>query len=78
MSARELATWKGDRLYLSNRLSGYSIVPDERYPSMWRVRHPDGSLSDMINRTRAKDAAMAMLDRDLRHAHSPTEAPPVR
>jgi len=58
--------WKEDRLYVDRRLSGYAIQPDEKYQMMWRVRSPDGSLSDMVNRTRAKDAAAAMLDRDLR------------
>jgi hypothetical protein len=33
------------------------VVPDERYPGMYRVRLPDGSLSDMVNLARAKDAA---------------------
>jgi len=68
MSVRERFRWKDDRLYDGTRLSGYSIVPDEKYPSMWRVRSPDGTLSDMVNRTRAKDAALLMLDRDLRAA----------
>jgi hypothetical protein len=26
---------------------------------MWRIRHTDGRLSDMVNLTRAKDAGMA-------------------
>jgi hypothetical protein len=64
------ATWKGTRLCLDNRTTEYSIETDERYPAMWRVRRPDGSLSDMANRTRAKDAAMVMLDRDLRRRES--------
>jgi hypothetical protein len=58
--------WKGERLYFGTRLSGYSIEPDKHYPQMWRVRYPNGSLSDMVNRTRAKDAAMVMLGSDLR------------
>ena len=33
-----------------------SIVPDTRWPNMWRVRHGD-QLSDMVNLTRARDAA---------------------
>ena len=34
------------------------IVHDARYPEMYRFRLlPDGELSDMVNRTRAKDAA---------------------
>lgn len=73
MGAQEKATWKGDRLYFGNRLSGYAVVPDERYPNMWRVRRPDGSLSDMVNLTRAKDAAVGMLDRDLRQAVRPSD-----
>jgi hypothetical protein len=32
-------------------------IPDERYPQMWRVRTPDGTLSDMLNLPRARDAA---------------------
>lgn len=66
MSARKVAAWKGDRLYNGTRLSGYSVVQDVAYPTMWRVRMPGGALSDMVNRTRAKDAAMSMLDRDMR------------
>jgi hypothetical protein len=66
MAPRFKMSWDGDRLKISNRLSGFSIVPDEKYPQMWRVKYPDGRLSDMVNRTRAKDAAMAMLDRELR------------
>jgi hypothetical protein len=68
MAPRNEMQWKGDRLYLGTRLSGYSIVIDERYSQMWRVRRPDGSLSDMANRTRAKDAAMAMLGQDIKAA----------
>jgi hypothetical protein len=38
------------------------IVPEAKYPGvMWRVRYPDGTLSDMVNRTRAKDAARSIL-----------------
>jgi DTW domain-containing protein YfiP len=32
------------------------IVPDATYPGMYRIRRPDGSLSDMVNLTRARDA----------------------
>ena len=39
------------------------VVPDKTYPGMWRVRTPDGWLSDMANLTRAKDAAMAIAER---------------
>lgn len=78
MSARRQIVWKGDRLYFAGRSSGYSVVQDELYPTMWRVCRPDGSLSDMVNRTRAKDAAEVMLDRDQRAPERPRVAAVVR
>jgi hypothetical protein len=36
------------------------IVPDAKWPGMYRLRLPDGSLSDIVNLTRAKDALAAM------------------
>jgi hypothetical protein len=39
------------------------IAPDANWPGMWRVRWPDGSLSDMVNLSRAKDAAIAIAER---------------
>jgi hypothetical protein len=38
------------------------IVRDKRYPEMYRVVLPDGSLSDMVNLARAKDALAAVGD----------------
>jgi hypothetical protein len=35
------------------------VVPDGKWPTMWRVRMRDGCLTDMVNLTRAKDAAIA-------------------
>jgi len=32
------------------------IVPDSRWPNMFRIRRPDGTLTDMVSLTRAKDA----------------------
>jgi hypothetical protein len=32
------------------------IVPDATYAGMYRIRKPDGTLSDMVNLTRARDA----------------------
>jgi len=37
-----------------------AVEPDSEWPGMWRVRLPDGDLSDMANRTRAKDAAQLL------------------
>jgi hypothetical protein len=42
------------------------VVPDVAHPGMWRVRWPDGRLSDMTNLTRAKDAAASFLETEER------------
>jgi len=41
----------------------HRIVPDPKWPGMYRVRRPDGSLTDMVNLTRAKDALREMTGR---------------
>ena len=56
-AARELE-WKGNRLIVGGRNDpSAGIVPDDHWPGMWRVKRPDGSLTDMVNRSRARDAA---------------------
>jgi hypothetical protein len=53
--------WDGDQLRLRKRGRVIaSIEPDPDWPGLWRVGLPDGSLSDMVNRTRAKDAARSL------------------
>lgn len=47
------------RLYVGSRFTGIAVVPDAKWPGMWRVRTPDGRLSDMVNLARAKDAGFA-------------------
>jgi hypothetical protein len=39
-----------------NRNQPVGIVPDERWPNMWRLKYGDGRLSDMVNFARARDA----------------------
>jgi hypothetical protein len=51
------------RLYVGKRLTGIAVIPDERWPGMWRAWTPDGRVSDIINMARAKDAGMAALAR---------------
>jgi hypothetical protein len=46
------------RLYIGKRFSGVSVRPDATWPGMWRVHTADGQVSDMVNLTRAKDAAI--------------------
>jgi hypothetical protein len=51
--------WKQNRLLLRGRLLA-TILPDEKWPGMWRVQLHGGHLSDMVNLTRAKDAAVTL------------------
>ena len=46
-----------------NAISGVvSIITDAVWPRMYRLRFPDGHLSDMVNLTRAKDALRAAIE----------------
>lgn len=45
------------RLYTGNKFTGVSVRPDPKWPGMWRV-HQGDKVSDMVNLTRAKDAAV--------------------
>ena len=47
------------------------LVRDAKYPEMWRVRMPDGTLSDMVNHTRAADAARVLQERMERDTRAP-------
>lgn len=42
------------------------VAPDAAHPGMWRVRWPDGRLSDMTNLTRAKDAVAWFMETEER------------
>ena len=43
-----------------------NVTPDGRWPQMWRIRHRDNSLSDLLNLARAKDAAQSNALAELR------------
>jgi len=49
-----------------------AILSDERYPGMYRLKRTDGTLSDMMNLTRAKDALAA---RGITHGGIPAKKP---
>jgi hypothetical protein len=54
-------TWHGDQLLLrAGRRLLAAVERDSEWPGMWRVRLLNGDLSDMANRTRAKDAAQLL------------------
>src|SRR5262245_27168361 len=46
------------RLGVGGRFTGITVEPDGQWPGMWRV-HKGDHISDMVNLTRAKDAAIA-------------------
>jgi hypothetical protein len=48
---------KSGRASLKMIFGAYTVVPDPDWPKMYRVRRPDGSLTEMVNLTRARDAA---------------------
>ena len=69
-------------LHLGKRTTALlHVIPDKGYPGMWRIRLPDGSLSDMANQTQAKDAALniavATLNRERRGQQSVAGRSPV-
>jgi len=49
--------------YGTARIPLARIVPDDTYPTMWRIHWPDDRVSDMVNLARAKDAATAICER---------------
>jgi hypothetical protein len=50
--------WRGLGLYLGRRHRPIlTLVADETYPHLYRIRYPDGWTSQPANLTRAKDAA---------------------
>jgi hypothetical protein len=53
------AIWKGRQLFLGRKLLA-TVVPDADWPGMWRVKLPSGRVTDMVNLSRAKDAAVCL------------------
>jgi hypothetical protein len=51
--------WKGRELRLGRKLLA-TVVPDPDWPGLWRVALPGGHVTDHVNLTRAKDAAIAL------------------
>jgi hypothetical protein len=51
------------RLYLGAKSTGIVVASDKKYPKMYRIHWPDRPPSDMVNLSRAKDAAMRWAGR---------------
>ena len=62
MYGRQDLNWDGRqlRLFSSGGRVLASVEPNLTWPGMWRVLLPDGYLSDMVNLSRAKDAAASL------------------
>jgi hypothetical protein len=77
---RAALVWRGDDLYFGQRMPMLRIVPDAIWPGMWRVELPGGGLSDMVNRTRIRDAAvlLALVEPSLEAKETARVAPPMR
>lgn len=80
---RERLRWDGSTLRLDGKGRALlQIVPDGRYPNMWRIRLPCGRLSEMANWPRARDAAMShalmLLNGQNKRQETCTEGPPAR
>ena len=81
IASKEL-DWRTDdnkfTLHFRGSRAMLSVIPDAVHADMWRISHR-GCLSDMVNLTRAKDAALTWGLSDLnRSQDSPSEAPYVR
>ena len=75
-------TWRktasGHALYQRDRGKPLATVePDTQYAGMWRVRMPDGWVSDMTNLARAKDAAIRSVLFVLNRKETARNRPPV-
>jgi hypothetical protein len=52
--------FKSERNESSQSGRTLAVTPDAIWPGMWRIKLPNGALSDMVNLTRAKDAAVSL------------------
>ena len=76
MNDRQDLKWDGLKLRLKSGRLLATVEPDAKWPKMYRVRLPDGHVTDMVNLSRARDAARHLALRVLVVSHA--EAPPMR
>jgi hypothetical protein len=69
-ASRELI-WDNLDLRLGRGRVVATVVPDSRWLKMYRVKLPNGHLTDMINLTRAKDAAVGRTLTELNGFQTP-------
>jgi len=66
---------------MSNRQLRPKVISDANWPGMYRVRWPDGALSDMVNLSRSNDAVACFVETAERRKRGAAEThrrPPVR
>ncbi len=68
--------WDGDKLMQGKRAMPIEVLPDDQWPGLYRV-HYQGKISDMVNLTRAKDAAVAMVAASLNASQKPRPFSPT-
>ena len=81
MRDRSDLVWRGFALHLGDQAEPLlTVVPDDRWPGMSRIRFRDGHLSDMLNIDRATDAAIsiALVDVNPKGSIRATDPPPMR
>ena len=57
--------WKDRELRLVTGRLLATVEPDTKWAGMYRARLPDGHVTDMVNISRAKDAAISLALTDL-------------
>jgi hypothetical protein len=73
--------WKDRELRLVTGRLLATVEPDTKWAGMYRVRLPNGHVTDMVNISRAKDAAISLALTDLNSFKTQArrvEAPPMR
>jgi hypothetical protein len=77
---RSLYEWRRTgnvwKLICSGRVVA-TVEPDHRFSSMFRIKFPDGSISDMVNLARGKDAALSLADAALDGRIRRSQAPRI-
>jgi hypothetical protein len=68
--------WKGDKLMNGTRPVPIEVRPDDRWAGMYRVYYR-GKISDTVNLTRAKDAAVALVVASLNALQKPRPFSPT-
>ena len=80
MRDRTDLVWRGFALHLGEQIEPLlTVVPDDR-SGLFRIRFCDGHLSDTVNLSRAKDAALsiALAHANLKGSIQPADPPPMR